>query len=241
MNGVPPRFPATLCLTSGKGLIMRGRKLLPLAVVIVVTVTGVLTGAGSASATPAGTASAGSATVVRDGRDFPVAPVASCSVTGRHHGWSRGAGRYGIVTFGPATSTCTADLMAHTSSSVANGSDFTLTALQDYGGPTIKIASYQVMCTASQSGTDASWRFSGLTGISVPRQIPANYTVDVRSGSGELLATVTLNEVVLPDPNDGSVTQNLMHIALFPDGTPPGTTPMSGDIYVGETACSPTA
>lgn len=219
---------------------MRGTKLLPLAVVIAVTVTGVLTGAGPASATPAGTASAGSATVVRNGHDFPVAPVALCSLTGHRHGSSRGAGRYGIVTFGPATSTCTADLRAHTSSSVANGSDFTLAALQDYGGPTIKIASYQVMCTASPSGTDASWRFSGLTGISVPQQIPADYTVDVRSGSGELLATVTLNEV-LADPEDGSITQNLMHIALFPNGTPPGTTPMSGDIYVGETACSPTA
>lgn len=219
---------------------MRGTKLLPLAVVIAVTVTGVLTGTGSASATPAGTASAGSATVVRGGQDFPVAPVASCSLAGHYHGSSGGAGRYGIVTFGPATSTCTADPTAHTSSSVANGSDFTLAALRGYGGPTIRIASYQVTCTASRSGTNASWRFSGLTGIPVPQRIPANYTMDVRSGSGALLATVTLDEVVLPDPNDGSVTQNLMHFTLFPHGTPPGTTPMSGDIYVGETACSPT-
>jgi hypothetical protein len=63
----------------------------------------------------------------------------------------------------------------------------------------------------------------------------------VKSDNGKLLANVILNEVILPDPNDGSITLNMMHIQLFPNGVPKNSTPMSGDIYVGSTSCSPTA
>jgi hypothetical protein len=220
---------------------MRRTKVLPSLAVTAIVIMGVLTAASPASATAAGIASAGSATVVRNGHSLPIAPLGPCSLTGQRHGKSNGATRNGIVTFGPATSTCTANAQAHTSSSVADGSDFTLSALQNYGGPTIKIASYQVTCTATQTGTNAGWQFSGLTGITVPQQIPNNFHVAVTSSTGTLLATIVLNEIILPDPNDGSITQNLMHIILFPNGTPPGATALSGDIYVGQTACSPTA
>jgi hypothetical protein len=48
--------------------------------------------------------------------------------------------------------------------------------------------------------------------------------------------------VILPDPNDGSITLNMMHIQLFPNGVPSGSgTQLSGDVYVGSTSCSPTA
>jgi hypothetical protein len=209
-----------------------------------VVAAGLLAGFSSASAahaTAAGVASAGSAAVVRNGKDVPVAPVGPCSLTGAQHGSSNGASKNGIVSFGSATSSCSTDKKKHTSTSVANGTKFTLSALTDYGGPTIKVASYSVTCAATQTGTNASWQFSGLTGVVVPKQVPNNYKIAVKSDNGKLLANVILNEVILPDPNDGSITLNMMHIQLFPNGVPKNGTPMSGDIYVGSTSCSPTA
>ena len=145
-----------------------------------------------------------------------------------------------FVSYGSATSSCAVDQAAHTSKSTASGTAFALTALQSYGGPQIKVANYQVTCTATTNGTNAAWQFSGLTGISVPQHVPNDFVVPVSSASGHLLANVILNEVILPNPNDGSITLNMIHVVLFPNGVPPGTTPMSGDIYVGSTACSPT-
>jgi hypothetical protein len=203
------------------------------------TLAGALTAAAS-PATVAGTASAGSAHVVRNGHTFTVPAVGPCSLTSTPHGSSSGVTEVGIVNYGAASATCSTDQTAHTSKSVATGSNFALSALQSYGGPLIKITSYQVSCSATTGGTNAAWQFSGLTGLTVPQQVPNNYTEPVKSASGTLLANVILNEVILPSPNDGSITLNMVHIILFPNGTPAGTTPLSGDIYVGSTACSPT-
>lgn len=218
---------------------MRGGFLIVVAVVAGAVLTGTLTAAAS-PATAAGTASAGSAHVVRNGHTFTVPAVGPCHLAGSQHGSSQGVTQAGIVSYGSATSTCSADQTAHTSKSVANGSAFALTALQSYGGPQIKIASYQVSCSATTGGTNAAWSFSGLTGVTVPQQVPNNYVIPVKKANGTLLANVILNEVILPDPNDGSITLNMMHIVLFPNGTPQGTVPLTGDIYVGSTACSPT-
>jgi hypothetical protein len=200
-----------------------------------------LTPASAAHATAAGIASAGSASVMRNGNPITVAPVGPCSLTGRKNGSSAGATKNGVLTYGPATSACTMDKTAHTTKSTATGSKFTLSALTGYGGPTIKVAGYSVTCTATTEGTNASWQFSGLTGITVPKQVPNDFTVPVKAANGTLLAKVILNEVILPDPNDGSITLNMMHIVLFPNGVPKNTKPMSGDVYVGSTACSPTS
>jgi hypothetical protein len=234
---------------------MRGIR--TLAIVAVVVVLGVLVAlpaqaaqaaqagqAGQAAqagqATEAGTASAGSANVVRNGHTYTVPSVGACSLAGALHGTSSGVTDVGIVAYGPANSTCAADATAHTSKSLANGTNFTLSVLQSYGGPTIKVANYQVSCSATTGGTNAAWQFSGLSGITIPQQIPNNYVVPVKTANGHLLANVILNEVILPDPNDGSITLNMMHIVLFPTGTTPGQTPLSGNVYVGSTACSPT-
>jgi len=215
-------------------------KLLASGVVALVAAALFATAAAATPATAPGVASAGSAHVVRNGHTFGVADVGQCSLGGPQQGQSPGVTHVGIVSYGAATSTCSADLTAHTSKSTANGSAFALTALQSYGGPQIKIANYQVTCSATTNGTNASWQFSGLTGITVPQQVPNNFVVPVKSAGGRLLANVILNEVILPNPNDGSITLNMIHVVLFPNGTPPGTTPMSGDVYVGSTACSPT-
>jgi hypothetical protein len=214
-----------------------------LAIVAVVVVLGVLVAvpAQAGQATAAGTASAGSAQVVRDGHAFTVPSVGACSLAGALHGSSSGVTDVGIVSFGSANSTCAVDATAHTSKSVANGTNFTLSALQSYGGPTIKVANYQVSCSATTGGTNAAWQFSGLSGISIPQQVPNNYVVPVKTANGRLLANVVLNEVILPNPNDGSITLNMIHIVLFPGGVGPGQIPLSGDVYVGSTACSPTS
>jgi hypothetical protein len=223
---------------------MRGTRAVRSSIVGAVVVAGLLAGfspASAAHATAAGVASAGSARVVRDGQNVPVAPVGPCSLTGAQRGSSQGASKDGIVSFGSATSSCGADPTTHTSTSMVSGSEFTLSALVAYGGPKITIATYQVKCVANQSGTDVSWQYTGLTGVAVPAPLPSNYLVPVKSSTGALLADVTFAEVILPSPNDGSITVHMMHIKLFPNGVPKGTTAMSGDIYVGSTACSPTA
>jgi hypothetical protein len=219
---------------------MRGIRTLAIVAVVLVLGTLVTAPAQAAQTTDAGTASAGAANVVRNGHTYAVPSVGACSLTTTQHGTSPGVTDVGIVSYGPANSTCAADTTAHTSKAVANGTNFTLSVLQSYGGPTIKVANYQVSCTATTSGTNAAWQFSGLSGITIPQQIPNNYVVSVKTANGHLLANVTLNEVILPNPNDGSITLNMMHIALFPTGTLPGQIPLSGDVYVGQTACSPT-
>lgn len=208
------------------------------AIVAVVVGAGVVVGVAPANATAAGVASAGRADVVDDGQAVKVAPVAQCSLTGRKQATSNGANKPGIVRFGRASATC--DASQHVSTSTAKGTDFTLSALQAYGGPTIRVASYQVGCSATTKGTNASWQFSGLTGVTVPQRIPNNYRIQVKSHSGAVLAVVVFNQVILPKPNDGSITMHMMHIKLFPNGVPRGVA-MSGDVVVGSAACSPTA
>ncbi|HEY3753680.1 MAG TPA: hypothetical protein VGL80_31200 [Pseudonocardiaceae bacterium] len=91
---------------------MHGTRGFQSAIVRVVVVAGLLAGFSSASAahaTAAGVASAGSAEVVRNGKDVPVAPVGPCSLTGAQHGSSNGASKNGIVSFGSATSSCSTD------------------------------------------------------------------------------------------------------------------------------------
>jgi hypothetical protein len=210
-----------------------------LMVVTVIAAT-TLTTAAASPTTAAGTASAGSANVTSDGHFYLVPDVGACTLPNTAHGTSQGVTQAGIVSYGSADATCTTDQAAHTSKSLANGHDFTLSALQPYGGPQIKIPSYQVTCTATTGGTNAAWQFSGLTGLTLPDQIPNNFAIPVKRADGRLLANVIMSEVILPSPNDGSITLNMMHIILFPNGTPPGTPSMSGDIYVGSTACSPT-
>jgi hypothetical protein len=212
-------------------------------ILMLVTLVTILTNPLTAHASPttaAGTASAGSADITSDGHFYLVPDVGACTLPNTAHGTSPGASQAGIVDYGPADATCTTDQAAHTSKSVANGANFVLSALQPYGGPQIKIANYQVTCTATTSGTNAAWQFSGWTGLTLPDQVPNNYTIPVKTTSGQLLANVIVSEVILPNPNDGSITLNMVHIILFPNGTPAGTPPMSGDIYVGTTACSPT-
>jgi hypothetical protein len=116
------------------------------------------------------------------------------------------------------------------------GSRFQLDALVDHGGPRIRLERYQVTCHATDRGTDESVWLSGLTGVTVPSTIPANYTVTIpsRFAGQPPLARVIFNEVRTPSPADGSISVNLMRVTLFPDGGP-----QTGDVVVGSASCAP--
>jgi len=220
---------------------MRGIRML--AIVAVVVVLGVLVAvpAQAGQATAAGTASAGSAQVVRNGHTFTVPSVGACSLDGALNGSSAGVTDVGIVSYGPAHSACAVDAAAHTSKSVANGTNFTLSALQSYGGPTIKVANYQVTCLLLPVGPMLLGSSVGCLGFLFRSRFRMTSWCRSRTAGGRLLANVILNEVILPSPNDGSITLNMMHIVLFPGGVGAGQIPLSGDVYVGSTACSPTS
>jgi hypothetical protein len=189
-----------------------------------------------AGATPLGQTSLGSVDVTRGGRPVTVPPIAQCDVTADQQNSSNGTHAYGVANFGAGTTSCTEDAGAKTAKMTASGNSFDLTALVPYGGPEIRLANYSASCSATTTSTTAAFQFSGLQGVTAPKPIPANYTATV-GPADDPQARVTFNEVIQADPNDGSVTINMLHIQLYPNGDGP----MSGDVIVGHAACSPTS
>jgi len=189
-----------------------------------------------AGATPLGQTSLGSVDVTRAGHPVTVPPIAPCDVTADQQNASNGTRAYGVATYGAGNTTCTKDAGAKTAKMQATGDSFDLTALTPYGGPEIKLASYAASCAATTTSTTANFQFSGLQGVDAPKPIPANYATTV-GPPDHPQARIVFNEVIQADPNDGSVTINMLHIQLFPNGDGP----MSGDVIVGHAACSPTS
>ena len=187
-----------------------------------------------AEATPLGQTSLGQVDVTRAGHAVTVPPIAPCDVTADQQNTSKGTHAYGVATFGAGSTTCTKDAEARTARMQAAGDSFDLTALMPYGGPEIKLANYSASCAATTTSTTANFQFSGLQGVTAPKPIPANYTTTVGPADNPQ-ARVTFNEVIQAEPNDGSVTINMLRIQLFPNGDGP----MGGEIIVGHAACSP--
>lgn len=187
-----------------------------------------------AEATPLGQTSLGSVDVTRDGHAVTVPPIAQCDVTADQQNSSNGTHAHGVATFGAGNTTCTKDAGAKTATMQATGNSFDLTALTPYGGPEIKLATYSASCSATATSTTAAFQFSGLQGVTAPKPIPANYTATVGPADAPQ-ARVVFNEVIQAQPNDGSVTINMLHITLYPNGDGP----LSGDVIVGHAACSP--
>lgn len=187
-----------------------------------------------AGATPLGQTSLGEVDVTKSGHAVTVPPIAPCDVTADQQNASKGAHAYGVATFGAGTTTCTKDAGAKTAKMQASGDSFDLTALVAYGGPEIRLSSYSASCAATTTSTTANYEFHGLQGVTPPKPIPVNYTTTV-GPADHPQARLTFNEVIQADPNDGSVTINMLRIELFPDGDGP----MSGEVIVGHAACSP--
>ncbi|MBW4720651.1 hypothetical protein [Saccharothrix obliqua] len=189
-------------------------------------------GVPAAAANPPGAASAGSADFTQSGRRVVVPPLAPCALGGPESASSPAVAEPGIR-FGKGGSSC-ARSGAETTST-ATGSDFELTALVAVGGPRLAFREWHVTCTGRREGTSGGWRVDGVAGFpGLPDDIPPNHVHEVRTAGGDVLARVTFNETVLPQPNDGSLALNLAHLRFTERSG------ITGEVVVGAAACSPT-
>lgn len=167
--------------------------------------------------------------------DTTVEPVAACSTEGTLSDEVANTSVPNVVTYSNSKSTCAVDDVGEIATVNVSGGRFRFDALLQYNGPRIRLSSYTAKCETTLTGSSSSFTFSGLSGVSVPSQIPSNYVVTIPGGpDGKPKATVTFNESIVPNPPDGSMTVHLMHIRMFPQGGP-----TSGDAYVGSVHCSP--
>lgn len=164
-----------------------------------------------------------------------VPPIAPCTTEGVMEAGNPEVSVPNVVTYSNAKSVCTIDDVGEIATVTVTGGRFRFDALRNHGGPRIRLSSYTAKCETTLTGSKSSFQFSGLSGISVPSQIPQNHVVTIPGGpDGKPKATVTFNEMHLPSPPDGSMTVHLMHIRMFPQGGP-----TTGDAYVGTVHCSP--
>jgi hypothetical protein len=189
----------------------------------------------SAADTPTGSGSVGSAHAFFESPplDVHIDALATCAVGGAGTGSTPGATAANYVTFGGGSSSCAIDPSGAAKVTVS-GRNFGFNWLKGHGGPVIKLASFSVTCSTTANGSRSSIKLAGLSGINAPGTIPANYTVNIPA-SGQALARIVLNETIVPDPPDGGMTVNLMHIRLFPDSYGFNT----GEVVVGTVHCSP--
>jgi hypothetical protein len=206
--------------------------------VLVVALGMVLVGASPAQAVPEeaiAAGSVGSVDATYSGASVDVDPLAECETDGLSAGSTAGYRLPGFVEFGSGSSTCSLDDdgVAHAE---VSGTLFRLDVLRPHGGPRIRMTGFSAECSTTENGSTASFHIGGLSGISVPPTLPPNHVVTIPgSGPGAPpLAKITLNETITPEPPDGSMTVNIMHIHLFPDGGP-----HSGELTVGTVECAP--
>ena len=204
-----------------------------------VTVAGMALVAVPAQAAPGDAVAAGSAGAVSitRGDKAPVVldPVAPCSTDGTPQGSAGNVSVPDVISFADTTSTCTIDAAGEVASAEVTGGRFRFDALEEHGGPRLRLATYTVRCDTTLKGSGSTLGFTGLTGVRVPEELPPNHLVTIPGGpDGKPMATVTFNEVVSPNPADGSMTVHLMHLRMFPEGGP-----ATGDAYAGTVHCAP--
>ncbi|WP_367131736.1 hypothetical protein [Saccharothrix sp. HUAS TT1] len=191
------------------------------------------------AANPAGVAAVGSAGFTKAGQRVDIAPLAPCAVNGTPANSSEAVSRTG-VRFGPGSSSCTVEVVdpetgTTKSNSEAVGADFELSALVSVGGPRLRVARWKVTCTGTESGSAAGWSADGLQGFpGLPPEIPLNHVHEVKDGGGVVLATATFGETTYPEPNDGSIAMNMLHLRFTEAST------LTGEVVLGSSACSPT-
>lgn len=177
----------------------------------------------------------GSVDATYSGASIEVDPLAECATDGVSVGSTAGYRLPGFVEFGSGSSTCgiADDGVAHAE---VSGKLFRLDVLRAHGGPRIRMTGFSAECSTTENGSTASFHIGGLSGISVPPTLPPNHVVTIPgSGPGAPpMAEITLNETITPEPADGSMAVNIMHIHLFPEGGP-----HSGELTVGSVECAP--
>lgn len=189
------------------------------------------------SASPVSSASVGSVDAEIDGQRLRQEPIAPCEVDGQQDAESGGVSVDPAAGFGRGSSRCRMDTEGSgTAEAETSGRAFTSRVLRKHGGPLLRVSSYSARCRTVDSGSEGNVELRGVRGIDVPSDIPSNHSVLIHGPdeSQPPLARVVVNEMVTPDPPDGSMTLNAMRIELFPEGGPD-----SGEIVVGSVSCDP--
>ncbi|HJQ46942.1 MAG TPA: hypothetical protein VJ870_11560 [Amycolatopsis sp.] len=162
-------------------------------------------------------------------------PIAPC-VAGTTPGNRTDPVTVGTTTkYGLGTTTCTRNDNGTVSVQVS-GQRFETSVLRRFGGPLITVRTFKAGCQTTQNGSSGSMELGNVTGFTVPSNIPPNYTTTIpgRHAGDPPMAEIVLNELIVPNPADGSLVTNAVHIKLYPQGGP-----ASGDILVGSATCAP--
>jgi hypothetical protein len=212
----------------------------PAVALLLIATTTLACGQADAAGKPdpkAGSGSVGTVNVMLGGTPTLQSSIAPCTAPGKNS--TAGVTPVTGVEYGSAKTTCTVDKKTGEATALVSGKRFRMSLLHDHGGPVIKLISYSVQCSTDHTGSKGSMSVSGLTGITLPSNIPANYKVTIpgKHPNDPVLAKVVINELVTPSPPDGSMVMNMLHIKLFPN-TP--NSPDSGDIVLGTVSCDPT-
>ncbi|MPY78314.1 MAG: hypothetical protein GEV04_07430 [Actinophytocola sp.] len=178
----------------------------------------------------------GAVDVVVDGEPLAVGPIAACDVEGQQHNES-GLFPVGkdVADFWGGTSDCTRDDEGNAHADV-DGRYFSTGVLREWGGPRIRVSSFAARCETTSKGSSTVMELDGVYGLTLPEEVPSNHTVTIPAPNEDdpPLAKVVVNELVAPQPPDGSLRVNALRIVLFPEGGP-----ASGEILVGSVGCDP--
>lgn len=205
----------------------------------VTVLTGALLSGGSVTAVADPVISTASASVgsldVEIGNEHVVTgEMAECSVDGPLTARTAGGITGDFARFGGGDSLC--GRIGTVSVGEASGRRFETTLLKRYGGPVIKVRTYKAKCSTTEDGSLGYIEFGDIVGFTLPESIPQNYRVTISGGKGgTALASLTVNETIIPTPPDGSLVTHMLHIKLFPQGGGPA----KGDIYLGTARCNP--
>lgn len=201
-------------------------------------VAGLTAAPAPAQATPQpGVADIGSAEFTKSGTTTTVPTQGHCSIDGPTSTTAQLVSKPGI-TFGGGTSSCTTTVTdpntdATTTTSTATGKNFELSALVSLSGPRVKLSTFTVKCTATQTQTNASWSYGGMTGIpNPPSPVPVGYVSPIKKSNGTVLANAVFNTQNLP--GDGSIELTMLRIDFLP------ASGIMGQVTLGYTSCSPT-
>lgn len=218
------------------------------AVAIAGGLTAALTTAGTAAADPpadptqrraVASGFLGAVAVTVDGEPLTVGPIGACDVAGEQHSetglYPVGTASTDVADFWGGTSDCTRDEQGHAHADV-DGRYFSTSLLRRWGGPRIRVSSFAARCDTTGKGSNTVMELGGVHGIDLPGNVQSNHTITIPApDEGEPpLAKVVVNELIAPQPPDGSLAVNAIRIELFPEGGP-----ASGEIVVGSAACDP--
>lgn len=193
-----------------------------------------------AEGVPVADGSVGAAHGMVGGEYLNIPPLAPCATGDEQHGSTDGASAEDFVSYGDGEATCSVDPETGSASVEVTAKDFRLDGLwHHYDGPIITASSMTAGCHTTETGSSSWIQVTNLSGIEVPEDIPPNHEVIIPGASPDAppLASVTLNEVITPDPPDGSMTVNLLHVRLFPEGVAVD----SADVVLGTVHCDPSA